>query len=109
MAAGTKENVVGGGTIIMDCGSNFLVVVDVPFKSNAPLPIPIPDQVVTVGVAMGYQVLWSSHLVILSSILIHVCNFHVILHFRGGICNFDIMILLFTCISKRKEIKNKRK
>ena len=74
MAAGTKENVVGGGIIIMDYGSNFLVVVDVPYKSNAPLPIPIPYQVVIVGVAMGYQVLWPSHLVILSFILIHVCD-----------------------------------
>ena len=40
---GTKENVVGYGTIIMDCGSNFLVVVNVPYNSNAQLPIPILD------------------------------------------------------------------
>ena len=105
---GTKENVVGGGTIIMDCGSNSLVVVDVSYKSNAPLPISILDQVTTVGAAVGCQVLWPSHLVILSSKFIHVRNFQVILHFIGGIYNFDIMILLFTCISKRKETKKKK-
>ena len=64
LAIRTKENVVGGGTIIMDCGSNFLVISDVPYKSNAPLPIPIPDQVATVGAVVGYQVLWLSHLVV---------------------------------------------
>ena len=82
---------------------------DVPYKSNAPLPILIPDQVTIVGATVSYQVLWPSHLVILSSKLIHACNFQVILHFIGGIYNFDIMTLLFTSISKRKDTKNKRK
>ena len=57
---------------------------------------------------MGYQVLWPSHFVVLSSKLIHVCNFHMLFQFIGVIYNFDIMILLFTRISKRKETKNKR-
>ena len=57
---------------------------------------------------MGYQVLWTSHFVVLSSKLIHVCNFHVLFQFIGVIYNFHIMILLFTGISKRKETKNKR-
>ena len=80
---------------------------DVPYKSNAPLSIPILNQVATVGAATGYQFLWPNHLVILSSKLIHVCNFHVILHFIGGTYNFDIMILLFIGILKRKEMKKK--
>ena len=88
LAVGTKENVVSGRTIIMDCGFNFLVVVDVPYKLNALLPTPVLDQVVIVGATVGYQVLWPSHLVILSYKLIHVCNFHVILYFIGGICYF---------------------
>ena len=41
----------------MDCSSNLLVVVDVPYKSNAPLFILIHDQVATVGAVVGYQVL----------------------------------------------------
>ena len=39
---GTKENKVGGGTIILECGPKYLVVVDVPYDASAPLPIPIP-------------------------------------------------------------------
>ncbi|KAL6320254.1 hypothetical protein AAG906_005330 [Vitis piasezkii] len=60
---GTKENKVGGGTIILECGPNYLVVVDVPYDASAPLPIPIPGQTTTVGAAIGYQVLWPAHLV----------------------------------------------
>ena len=41
----------------MDCGSDFLVVVDVPYKSNVLLPISIHDQVATVEAIVGYQVL----------------------------------------------------
>lgn len=44
LAVETKENVVGGGTIVMDCGLNYHVVVDAPYESNAPPPIPIPDK-----------------------------------------------------------------
>ncbi|RVW19194.1 hypothetical protein CK203_093865 [Vitis vinifera] len=60
---GTKENKVGGGTIILECGPNYLVVVDVPYDVSAPLSIPIPRQTTTIGAAIGYQVLWPAHLV----------------------------------------------
>ena len=63
----TKENVVGGRTIIMDCGLNYLVVVDAPYESNAPLPIPIFYQATIVGAVVGYQVLGLTRLVILST------------------------------------------
>ncbi|KAL6325287.1 hypothetical protein AAG906_023132 [Vitis piasezkii] len=63
LAMRTKENKVGGGTIILECGPNYLVVVDVPYDASAPLPIPIPGQTTTVGAAIGYQVLWPAHLV----------------------------------------------
>nr|CAN83829.1 hypothetical protein VITISV_038975 [Vitis vinifera] len=65
LAMETKENIVVGGTIILECGPNYLVVVDAPYDSSAPLPIPIPKQTTTVGAAIGYQVLWSTHLVII--------------------------------------------
>ncbi|KAL6348548.1 hypothetical protein AAG906_013168 [Vitis piasezkii] len=55
LATGTKENIVAGGTIILECGPNYLVVVDAPYDSSAPLPIPIPGQTTTVGAAIGYQ------------------------------------------------------
>ncbi|KAL6349880.1 hypothetical protein AAG906_001767 [Vitis piasezkii] len=67
LAVGTRENTVAGGTIVMDCGPNYLVVLDAPYESNAPLPIPIPGQATTVGAAVGYQVLWPTHLVNLST------------------------------------------
>ncbi|KAL6340566.1 hypothetical protein AAG906_010474 [Vitis piasezkii] len=63
LAMGTKENKVGGRTIILECGPNYLVVVDVPYDASAPLPIPIPRQTTTVGAAIGYQVLWPTYLV----------------------------------------------
>ena len=47
---------MAGGTIILECGPNYLVVVDAPYDSSAPLPIPIPGQTTTVGAAIGYQV-----------------------------------------------------
>eukprot|EP00261_Vitis_vinifera_P021375 XP_010652578.2 PREDICTED: uncharacterized protein LOC104879870 [Vitis vinifera] len=65
LAIGTKENIVAGGTIILECGPNYLVVVDAPYDSSAPLPIPIPGQTTTVGAAIGYQVLWPTDLVII--------------------------------------------
>ncbi|RVW56874.1 hypothetical protein CK203_078519 [Vitis vinifera] len=67
LAVGTRENTVAGGTIVMDCGPNYLVVLDAPYESNTPLPIPIPGQATTVGAAVGYQVLWPTHLVNLST------------------------------------------
>ena len=61
----TKENIVVGGTIILECGPNYLVVVDASYDSSAPLPIPIPGQTTIVGAEIGYQVLWLAHLVII--------------------------------------------
>ncbi|XP_059592843.1 uncharacterized protein LOC104878643 [Vitis vinifera] len=55
LAVGTRENTVAGGTIVMDCGPNYLVVLDAPYESNTPLPIPIHGQATTVGAAVGYQ------------------------------------------------------
>ena len=46
-------------------------------------------------------------LVILSFKWIHLCNFHMILHFIEGIYNFYIMIILFTTISKNERDKKK--
>ena len=66
----TKENIVVGGTIILECGPNYLVVVDAPYDSSAPLPIPIPRQTTTVGVVIGYQVLWPAHLVIIHTLIL---------------------------------------
>ncbi|RVW79489.1 hypothetical protein CK203_050087 [Vitis vinifera] len=59
-------------TIVMDCGPNYLVVLDAPYESNTPLPIPIPGQATTVGAAVSYQVLWPTHLVNLSTKFIKV-------------------------------------
>ncbi|RVX03676.1 hypothetical protein CK203_023082 [Vitis vinifera] len=56
LAVGTRENTVVGGTIVMDCGPNYLVVLDAPYESNTPLPIPILGQATTVGAIVGYQV-----------------------------------------------------
>ena len=62
----TKENVVAGETIVKECGANFLVVIDAPYDSSTPLPIPIPDQTSTVGDAIGYefcgQLIWSLYI-----------------------------------------------
>ncbi|KAL6311876.1 hypothetical protein AAG906_021641 [Vitis piasezkii] len=69
LAVETKENIVAGGTIILECGPNYLVVVDASYDSSAPLPIPIPGQTTTVGAAIGYQVLWPAHLVIIHTLI----------------------------------------
>lgn len=47
-----KDNTVVGGTIILDCGPNYLVVVNAPYKPNALLPILIPGQATIVGVQL---------------------------------------------------------
>ena len=67
MAIGTKENVVVVGTIILECGVNFLVVVDASYEPNAPLPVPIPNQITTIGEAHVYQVLWPAQMVSLTT------------------------------------------
>ena len=56
-----------GGTIVRECGPNYLVVVDAPYEPNTSLPIPIPDDITTIGEAVGYEVLRPTHLIILSS------------------------------------------
>ncbi|KAL6346950.1 hypothetical protein AAG906_006010 [Vitis piasezkii] len=65
LAMETKENIVVGGTIILECGPNYLVVVDAPYDSSAPLPIPILGQTTIVEATIGYQVLWLAYLVII--------------------------------------------
>ncbi|RVW90347.1 hypothetical protein CK203_045741 [Vitis vinifera] len=62
LAIGTKENVVAAGTIILECGVNFLIVVDTSYEPNAPLPVPIPNQITTIGEALGYHVLWPTQM-----------------------------------------------
>ena len=77
---GTKENKVGGGTIILECGLNYLVAVDVPYDASAPLSIPIPGQTTTVGAAIGYQVLWPAHLVTIHTpVLVSKFNYQSLL------------------------------
>ena len=56
LAMGTKENKAGGGTIILECGPKYLVVVDVPYDSSAPLLIPIPGQTTTVRATINYLI-----------------------------------------------------
>ncbi|RVW89695.1 hypothetical protein CK203_047277 [Vitis vinifera] len=63
----TKENVVAAGTIILECGVNFLVVVDASYEPNAPLLVHIPNQITTIGEALGYQVLWPTQMVSLTT------------------------------------------
>ena len=70
MAIRIKENVVAAGTIVLECGVNFLVVVDASYDPNALLLVPIPNQITTIGDAIRHQVLWSTQLVILTTHLI---------------------------------------
>ena len=67
MALGTKENVVVAGTIILECGVNFLVVVDTSYEANAPLLVPIPNQITTIRKALGYQVSWPAQMLSLTT------------------------------------------
>ena len=108
LAVGTRENTMAGGTIVMDCGPNYVVVLDAPYESNTPLPIPIPGQATTIGAAVGYQVLWPTHLVNLSTKFIQVCYFHLQQFIKRRI-SFENMVLSFIGISKREKTKNKRK
>ena len=67
LAVAKKENIVAGGTIVRECGPNYLVVVDALYEPNTALPIPIHSEIATIGTAIGYEVLWPAHLVILSA------------------------------------------
>ena len=67
LAVDREENVVASGTIVRECGPNYLVVVDAPYISNTTLPIPILDEITIVGNVVGYEVLWPTHLVILNA------------------------------------------
>ena len=51
-----KENIVAGGTIVRECGPNYLVVVDALYEPNTTLPILIPFEITTIGIAVGYEV-----------------------------------------------------
>ena len=108
LAVGTRENTVAGGTIVMDCDPSYLVVLDAPYESNTPLPSPIPGQATTVGAVVGYQVLWPTYLVNLSTKFIQVCYFHLQQFIKRHI-SFENMVLSFIRISKREKTKNKRK
>ena len=57
LAVSRKENIVAGWTIVCECGPNYLVVVDDPYEPNTSLPIPILDDITTIGEAVGYEVL----------------------------------------------------
>ena len=65
MVIGTKENVVAAGTVVLECGVNFLLIMDASYDPNALLLVPIPSQITTIGYAIGHQVLWPTQLVIL--------------------------------------------
>ena len=67
LAVTRKENIVAGGTIVRECGPNYLVVVDASYEPNTALPIPIHSEFATIGTTLGYEVLWPAHLVILSA------------------------------------------
>ena len=66
LAVSRKENIVASGTIVRECGTNYLVVVDAPYKPNTSLPIPILGGITNIGEAVGNEVLWPAHLIILS-------------------------------------------
>ena len=110
LAVGTRENTVAGGTIVMDCDPSYLVVLDAPYELNTPLPIPIPipGQATTVGAVVGYQVLWPTYLVNLSTKFIQVCYFHLQQFIKRHI-SFENMVLSFIGISQREKTKNNRK
>ena len=108
LAVGTRENTVACGTVVMDCGPNYLVFLDAPYESNTPLPIPIPGQATIVGAVVGYQVLWPTHLVYLSTKFIKVCYFHLQQFIKRRI-SFETLVLSFIGILKREKAKNNRK
>ncbi|KAL6336198.1 hypothetical protein AAG906_011080 [Vitis piasezkii] len=54
-------------TIILECGVNFLVVVDASYEPNALLLVLIPNQITTIGEAIRYQVLWPTQMVSLTT------------------------------------------
>ena len=92
-----KANIVASGTIVRECGPNYLVVVDASYEPNTSLPIPIPDDITTVGEAIGYEVLWPTHLIILSSYPNQVQYFYI----------FTYNLMSIICVSiLRKEILN---
>ena len=72
MAIGTKENVAATSTIILECGVNFLIVVDASYEPNALLLVLIPNQITTIGEAIRYQVLWPAQMVSLTTHSIQV-------------------------------------
>lgn len=109
---GTKENVVAGGTILKECGANYLVVVDAPNDLSAPIPILIPEQITIVGDAIGYEVLWPINLVIIHTpILVNIFAYKTLLY---NIFYFYIQLFNLVCtmvfthegISKGKETQN---
>ena len=113
-----KENIVACGTIVRECGPKYLVVVDAPYGPNTSLPIPIPDDITTIGEAVGYDVLWPAHLIILCSHPNQVQHFHIFTYnLMSIICvsilHKEILNLMFFIgsqeIENRKEYKNRIK
>ncbi|RVW86255.1 hypothetical protein CK203_043281 [Vitis vinifera] len=69
LAVETKENIVAGGTIILECGPNYLVVVDASYDSSAPFPFLFLDKLLLLGLQLVTQVLWPAHLVIIHTLI----------------------------------------
>lgn len=79
LALGTIDNIVAHGSIIELDGpnatihgiplgkTNIRVAINVALNRTACLPIPVRDELITVGQAVGSQVAWPKNLVISSS------------------------------------------
>ena len=97
LAISRKESIVACGTIIRECGPNYLVVVDTSYEPNKSLPIPIPNNITTVAEAIRYEVLWPAHLIILGSHPNQVHYFYIL--------TYNLMSII--CVSiLHKEIVN---
>ena len=81
-------------TIVRECGPNNLVA---PYEPNTSLPMPIPNDITTNGGAVGHEVLWSTHLIILSTHPTQVQYFYT----------FTYNLMSIICVTtKHKEILN---
>ena len=97
LAISRKKNIVAGGIIVCEYGPNYLVVADVPYEPNTSLPISISDDITIVGEAVGYEVLWPAHLIILNSHPNQVRYFYIF--------TYNLMSIIFVLIL-HKEILN---
>lgn len=60
--------------------SNVRVSVEVVIQKDAPLPIPIPDEMLIVGEAVGFFVAWPKNLVLVGD-EVKYSNLETLLHF----------------------------